>query len=126
MLVYQGLSKTETAKELNLAPQTLSKWLNPSKFPEVVKEFEKELKIAENMRKRNYKAVAMKAQDKLVELIDSEKQDIAIKACKEILDRAGDIPVETENELDDETKDDFLAALEGKVDEVWNEETSKE
>ncbi|MEE0980491.1 MAG: phBC6A51 family helix-turn-helix protein [Acutalibacteraceae bacterium] len=97
MLIYQGLSKSETAEVLNIAPQTLSRWLNPTKNPEFVEVYEKEIETAENMRKRNYKAVAQKAQEKLIELIDSSDEKIAFRACQDILDRAGDKPAENVN-----------------------------
>lgn len=97
MLVYQGISKNDVAVQLGIAPQTLSRWLNPKKTPDFVEEYEKEIETAESMRKRNYKVVAQKAQDRLIELMNDEKSDVALRACKEILDRAGDKPVETVN-----------------------------
>ncbi len=97
MLVYQGMKKVDIAKELKIKPQTLSNWLNPTKNEAFVAVYEKELETAENMRRRNYKAVAQRAQDKLIELIDSNSEKIALRACNDILDRAGDKPAETVN-----------------------------
>lgn len=97
MLVYQGMNKGDIANELKISPQTLSNWLNPTKNEAFVTVYEKELETAENMRKRNYKAVAQKAQDKLIELIDSKNEKIALRACNAILDRAGDKPAENVN-----------------------------
>lgn len=92
MLIYQGKSKTETAVELKINPHTLSNWLNEDKNPAFVEAYEKELKAADNIRRRNYRAAAQKAQERLVELAGSDDEDVALKACKEILDRAGDRP----------------------------------
>lgn len=70
---------------------------------------EEEVK-ADNERRRRYKGAAQKAVDKLLELLDSYDEKIALAACKEILDRAGDKPsdklslsgsVETTGKLDD-------------------------
>lgn len=97
MLVYQGMKKVDIAKELKIKPQTLSNWLNPTKNEAFVAVYEKELETAENMRRRNYKAVAQRAQDKLIELIDSKSEKIALRACNNILDRAGDKPAENVN-----------------------------
>lgn len=97
MLVYQGMSHKCVANVLEISESTLSVWLNQSKNPEFVEAYEKEIEIAESMRKRNYKVAAKKAQERLFELMDDEKSDVALRACKEILDRAGDKPVETVN-----------------------------
>ncbi len=124
MLIYQGLSKSEVAEALNIAPQTLSRWLNSGKTPEFVEAFEKELLAADRLRKNNYRVVAQKAQDKLIELLDCHDKQVAFRACKDLLDRAGDKPDENSYSGDEEPPVDnsFLDALNSKAQEVWNEE----
>lgn len=92
MLIYQGKKKGEIAEELEIHPSTLSKWLNEDKNPAFVSAYEAELKAADNIRRRNYRAAAQQAQERLIELAESMDEDVALKACKEILDRAGDRP----------------------------------
>lgn len=97
MLVYQGMLQKDVAKQIEVSEHTLSVWMNSDKTPDFVEAYENELEFASAMRKRRYKAFAQKAQDRLIELMDDEKSDVALRACKEILDRAGDKPVETVN-----------------------------
>ena len=124
LLIYEGLSKAEIAHRLNIAPQTLSRWLNPGKTPEFTEAFEKELAAADRMRKNNYRIIAQKAQDKLVKLMDSKNKHVAFQACKDLLDRAGDKPVDDIVTTEDEASEDnsFYEALNAKAQEVWNEE----
>lgn len=130
MLIYQGLSKSEVAKALNIAPQTLSRWLNSGKSPAFVKAFEKELSEADIMRKNNYRVMAQKAQDKLIELLECSDKQVAFRACKDLLDRAGDKPEDNMRMKDarepDEEEDDssFVDALNEKAG-VWNEENEE-
>lgn len=124
LLIYEGLSKAEIAQKLNIAPQTLSRWLNPGKTPEFTEAFEKELAAADRMRKNNYRIIAQRAQEKLVKLMDSRSKHVAFLACKDLLDRAGDKPDENTYSADEEPPVDnsFLDALNSKAQEVWNEE----
>ena len=92
MLIYQGMKKKDVAKELEVRPETISAWLNIGKTPHFVEAYEKELEYADNLRKRNYRSAAQKAQERLVELAESRDEDVALKAVKDILDRAGDKP----------------------------------
>lgn len=92
MLVYQGLKKKQIAEQLKISAATLSNWLNEDKNPAFVSAYEVELKAADNIRRRNYRAAAQQAQERLIELAESMDEDVALKACKEILDRAGDRP----------------------------------
>lgn len=92
MLIYQGMKKKDVAQQLKITPATLSNWLNEGKNPAFVEAYEAELKVADSIRRRNYRAAGQKAQEKLIDLVDSEDEAVALKACKEILDRAGDQP----------------------------------
>ena len=94
MLIYQGSKKREVAEALKITPTTLSNWLNIGKNPHFVAAYEKELECADNLRKRDYRTAAQKAQKRLVELVESEDEDVALKAVKDILDRAGDKPAD--------------------------------
>lgn len=96
MLIYEDFSKSEIAKQLKITPQTLSNWLNPKKTPHFIEAFEKELAVADRLRKNNYRVVAQKAQDKLIELLDCKDKQVAFRACKDLLDRAGDKHTESD------------------------------
>ncbi len=131
MLIYEDLSKGEIAKALKITPQTLSNWLNPKKTPHFIEAFEKELAVADRLRKNNYRVVAQKAQDKLIELLECNDKNVAFRACKDLLDRAGDKPEDNAFIRDTQTEDDepdtsFFDALNGKAAEVWNEEAKKD
>lgn len=82
----------EIAEELKISKNTLSNWLNADKTPAFNEEYDRLLKLADAARQRVYKSNAQKAVDKLLELVDSKSKNIALAACKEILDRAGDKP----------------------------------
>lgn len=131
MLIYEDLSKGEIAKALKITPQTLSNWLNPKKTPHFIEAFEKELAVADRLRKNNYRVVAQRAQDKLIELLDCNDKQVAFRACKDLLDRAGDKPEDNvrlrESSEDDSDPPDtsFFDALNGKT-EVWNEEAKED
>lgn len=96
MLIYEDFSKSEIAEQLKITPQTLSNWLNPKKTPHFIEAFEKELAVADRLRKNNYRVVAQKAQDKLIELLDCKDKQVAFRACKDLLDRAGDKHTESD------------------------------
>ena len=55
MLIYEDFSKSEVAEQLKITPQTLSNWLNPKKTPHFTEAFEKELAVADRLRKNNYR-----------------------------------------------------------------------
>lgn len=95
------------AKAVNVAPQTLSLWLNHNDL--FIKILEEKTEQAERERRRRYKGAAQRAVNKLVRLLDSKNDKVALAACKDILDRAGDKPsdkvdlsgtLETTNKLD--------------------------
>lgn len=101
------MNNVEVAKAVNVAPQTLSLWLNHNEL--FIKILEEKTAQAERERRRRYKGAAQRAVNKLVSLLDSENDKIALAACKDILDRAGDKPsdkvdlsgtLETTNKLD--------------------------
>lgn len=94
MLIYQGKKKKDVAEALKITPTTLSNWLNIGKNPHFVEAYEKELECADNLRKRDYRTAAQEAQKRLIELANSRDEDVALKACKDILDRAGDKPAD--------------------------------
>lgn len=92
LLINSDLKHGEIAEELKITKNTLSNWLNEDKNPLFVKEYDRQLKLADAARQRVYKSKAQKALDKLVELVDSHDKKVSLAACKEILDRAGDKP----------------------------------
>lgn len=92
LLMNSDLKHGEIAEELKISKNTLSNWLNSEKTPAFTDEYDRLLKMADETRQRVYKTKAQKALDKLVELVDSGNKTVALAACKEILDRAGDKP----------------------------------
>ena len=92
LLMNTDLKHSEIAEELKISKNTLSNWLNSEKTPAFTEEYDRLLKMADETRQRVYKTKAQKALDKLVELVDSGSGKVALAACKEILDRAGDKP----------------------------------
>ena len=92
LLINSDKKLGEIAEELKISKNTLSNWLNAEKTPAFTEEYDRQLKLADAARQRVYKSKAQKALDKLVELVDSGNKTVALNACKEILDRAGDKP----------------------------------
>ncbi len=92
LLINSDLKQGEIAEELKISRNTLSNWLNADKNPAFTDEYDRQLKLADAARQRVYKSKAQKALDKLVELVDCGNKPVALAACKEILDRAGDKP----------------------------------
>ena len=92
LLMNTDLKHSEIAEELKISKNTLSNWLNSEKTPAFTEEYDRLLKMADETRKRVYRTKAQKALDKLVELVDNHDKKVALAACKEILDRAGDKP----------------------------------
>lgn len=92
LLMNSDLKHSEIAEELKISKNTLSNWLNSEKTPAFTEEYDRLLKMADETRQRVYRTKAQKALDKLVELVDSPDKKVALAACKEILDRAGDKP----------------------------------
>ncbi len=101
------MSQTDVANAVKVSQQTLSAWVNHNELFMRIRN-EEEAK-AESERKRRYKGTAQVAINKLIELIESTDDKVALAACKDILDRAGDKPsdkvnlsgtLETTNKLD--------------------------
>ena len=92
LVAWQGLSQNQAAKAVNLSKQAVSKWFTQNDF--FVEEYEKEEKIAEADRRRRYKGMAQIALEKIGKLVESYDDKTALAACKDILDRAGDKPVD--------------------------------
>lgn len=92
LIAWQGLSQNQAAKAVNLSKQAVSKWFTKNDF--FVEEYKKEEKIAEADRRRRYKGMAQIALEKIGKLAESYDEKIALAACKDILDRAGDKPVD--------------------------------
>lgn len=99
--------QVQVAKALTLSEKTVSSWVNHDELFMRIRD-EEEAK-AERERKRRYKGAAQVAINKLIELIESTDDKVALAACKDILDRAGDKPsdkvdlsgtLETTNKLD--------------------------
>ncbi len=106
LLMNSDLKHGEIAEKLKISKNTLSNWLNSEKTPAFTEEYDRLLKLADETRKRVYRAKAQKALDKLLELVDGRDKKVALAACKEILDRAGDkaginIKLETSSKLAD-------------------------
>lgn len=92
LLINSDLKHGEIAEELKITKNTLSNWLNADKTPAFTDEYDRQLQLADAARQRVYKSKAQKALDKLVELVDCGNKQVALNACKELLDRAGDKP----------------------------------
>lgn len=92
LLINSDLKHGEIAEELKITKTTLSNWLNADKNPAFLEELDRQLTLADEARRRVYRAKAQKAVNKLLELIESGNKTVALNACKEILDRAGDKP----------------------------------
>ncbi len=92
LLINSDLKNGEIAENLKISKNTLSNWLNAEKTPAFTDEYDRQLQLADAARQRVYKSKAQKALDKLIELVDCGNKKVALNACKEILDRAGDKP----------------------------------
>ncbi len=90
LVIYKGLTKDAAAKEVNVAPQTVSKWFNPDKTPHFVEAYDRELEKAGNERKRGYKCAANAAINVLISLLKSNSDKVKLNAAKEIISLAGD------------------------------------
>lgn len=90
LLVYQGFSQTDVATAVRVTPSTLSLWINHNEL--FIRTLEEKTAQVERERRRRYKGAAQRAVNKLVGLLESDNDKIALAACKDILDRAGDKP----------------------------------
>jgi transposase-like protein len=92
MLIYSGKTQRSIAIELGMDETTISKWLN--KHDEFQTYYNQELEKAKNYRQQKYKRYAQRAVDRLIDLLDAENENVQLASAKEILDRAGDKPIE--------------------------------
>jgi transposase len=79
MLVYTKMQKQEIAEELKVSRTTFSLWLRREDFQEAIKA---------EMQKA-FQPLAYKARHRLEQLIDSNNEQVALSASKDVLDRAG-------------------------------------
>ena len=79
LMVYTDKQKQEIAKELNVAGNTISRWMDREDFQD---ELRREMH-------RGFNSIAIKARRKLETLMDSRNDVVALGACKEILNKAG-------------------------------------
>lgn len=79
MMVYTEMTYLQIAEELKCNNNTITLWLKDDDFRT---ELNAEIK-------RKFSRLAVKAQKKLDELIDSENENVALGAVKETLSKAG-------------------------------------
>ena len=79
MMVYTDKQKQEIARELGVANNCISRWLQREDFQEELK----------NEMHRGFNSLALKARRRLNQLIDSNNDVVALGACKEVLNKAG-------------------------------------
>lgn len=79
LMVYTDMQKQEIAEELNVAGNTISRWMDREDFQD---ELRREMH-------RGFNSLAIKARNKLDQLIDSKNDGVALGACKEVLNKAG-------------------------------------
>ena len=79
LMVYTDMKKQEIAEELNVAGNTISRWMDREDFQEELR----------NEMHRGFNSLAIKARKKLDQLIDSKNDGVALGACKEVLNKAG-------------------------------------
>jgi len=82
-----SVTQTEAAYMLGITPAALNKRLKS--YPEVRRSIEFIQKQAVDYAKRRLRNYAPKASDRLVELIDSNSEDMQLKASVQVLDRVG-------------------------------------
>lgn len=78
-MVYTDMQKQEIAKELGVANNAISRWMNREDFQ----------KALQDEMHRGFNSLAIKARKKLEKLIDSNNDGVALGACKEVLSKAG-------------------------------------
>ena len=79
MMVYTDMKKQEIAEELNVAGNTISRWMDREDFQEELR----------NEMHRGFNSLAIKARRKLEDLMESKNDVVSLGACKEILNKAG-------------------------------------
>lgn len=71
---------------LDVHPNTVKKWL---RHPDVKMAMEEQQVINQNIVSTHLKALTMKATSRLMDLMDSPIDGVALQAVKDVLDRAG-------------------------------------
>ena len=95
MMVQTDKQKQEIAKELGVANNCISRWLQREDFQEELK----------NEMHRGFNSLALKARRRLDQLIDSNNDVVALGACKEVLNKAGYMETQkVEQKIDTEIK----------------------
>ena len=79
LMVYTDKQKQEIARQLGVANNCISRWLQREDFQEELK----------NEMHRGFNSLALKARRRLDQLIDSNNDVVALGACKEVLNKAG-------------------------------------
>lgn len=79
LYVYDNCTGKQVAETVGVTENTVSNW---NKKEEFLEELDKEIK-------RKFKKMALKAQNKLEELIDNANGNVALGAVKETLSKAG-------------------------------------
>lgn len=79
LLVYTNKFKQEIAEEVGVSGTTMSLWLRKPEFQDAIK--------AE--MSRAFQPLAYKARRRLEGLIESDNEQVALSASKDVLDRAG-------------------------------------
>ena len=79
LMVYTDMKKQEIAEGLNVAGNTISRWMDREDFQDELR----------NEMHRGFNSLALKARKKLDKLMDSNNDVVALGACKEVLNKAG-------------------------------------
>ena len=99
LMVYTDMQKQEIAEELNVAGNTISRWMDREDFQD---ELRREMH-------RGFNSLAIKARKKLEKLMDSKNDGVALGACKEVLSKAGyDATQKIEQKVDTTIKVDII------------------
>ncbi|SFJ83021.1 phBC6A51 family helix-turn-helix protein [Thermoflavimicrobium dichotomicum] len=92
LLAEGDLQQREIARQLNITPQTLSRWKQNEKFMELVEEFLNEI-VQEQYS--DIKRLSRKATKTLDKLLNARSEMVRYHVAKDILDRVGLKPIET-------------------------------
>lgn len=115
MLAEGELQQQEIARQLNITPQTLSRWKQNEEFMGLVEEFLNEIV---NEQLRNLKQISRKATRTLEKLLEARSEMVRYHAATDILDRVGLKPVEKqEHEHKGHLEVEFVAEWGGDEDQ---------
>ncbi|TPG71158.1 helix-turn-helix domain-containing protein [Brevibacillus laterosporus] len=117
MMLELDIQQKDIAKEIGVTPETISRWKHDESF---INEYNRLAKTA-------YIHLAPEAQKALRRALRSENEDVAFKAAKDVLDRAGHRPAQEISHdfkdnnpfkgLTDEELKEQIKRLEGKNEE---------